>query len=81
MQLQGMEGEKTPGPDGFQMMVFKKCWWFLKKDFMAVIKELQDNAFINWRLSNTFISLIPNKEGDKAISDFQPINFLWGITK
>lgn len=43
---------------------------------MGAVKELQDNAFSNIRLNNTFISFFPKKEGNKSIGDFRPISLL-----
>lgn len=33
--LQEMEGDKAPGPDGFTMAFFQKCWSVVEKDVMA----------------------------------------------
>lgn len=76
-----IEGDKTPGPDGFPMVIFKKCWGFMKKEIMEVVRELQENGFFSWRLNNTFISLVPKKDGDKEVTDFRPISLLSGIYK
>jgi len=34
-----MNGDKAPGPDGFSMAFFQKCWGILKKDIMAVFQN------------------------------------------
>jgi hypothetical protein len=31
-----MNGDKVPGPDGFSMAFFQKCWGVLKQNIMAV---------------------------------------------
>ncbi|XP_022003600.1 uncharacterized protein LOC110901053 [Helianthus annuus] len=33
------DGEKAPGPDGFNFKFIKRCWEGLKDDFMAVFEE------------------------------------------
>ena len=32
--LREMEGDKAPGPDGFTMVFFHKCWSMVEKDVM-----------------------------------------------
>ena len=34
--LMEMEGDKAPGPDGFTMAFFQKCWSVVEVDVMAV---------------------------------------------
>ena len=34
--LAEMEGDKAPGPDGFTMAFFQKCWSVVEVDVMAV---------------------------------------------
>jgi hypothetical protein len=36
--IQNFKGDKAPGPDGFSMAFFQKCWEILKKDIFAVLK-------------------------------------------
>lgn len=73
--MASMEGDKTP------MFIYNKYWDFLKVDFMRVVQEFQDNAFLNWRLNNTFITLNLKKEGEKSICDYCPISLLLGPIK
>jgi hypothetical protein len=37
-----MNGDKAPGPDGFTMAFFQKCWEILKKDLMAVFAKFHN---------------------------------------
>lgn len=53
----------------------------MKKDIMATVRELQDKCFVNWRLNTTFLVLIPNKEGEKGVSNFIPISLIHGVYK
>lgn len=72
-----MEGENTPRPEGFQTVVCKKCWCFMKNEFMAVVRELHDNGYLKWKLNNT-LSLSFLKKGGKSIGDFSTISLLSG---
>ena len=37
--LKEAEGDKAPGPDGFTMPFFQKCWSVLEGDVMAFFKD------------------------------------------
>ena len=37
--LNGFNGDKTPGPDGFSMAFFQSCWSVLKKEIMEVFQN------------------------------------------
>lgn len=76
-----LAGDKTPGPDGFQMKIYQSCWFFMKKDIMAIVNEFFHNNYLDWRLNTTFVALVPKKEGEKEIKDFRPISLLLGIYK
>ncbi|KAK9091170.1 hypothetical protein Sjap_024347 [Stephania japonica] len=42
--ISNCEGEKTPGPDGFSMSVYKECWGVMKNDIMAFMNEHQSRS-------------------------------------
>ena len=42
--LQEMEGDKTPGPDGFTMDFFQKCWSVVEIDVMAFFDHFHRSA-------------------------------------
>lgn len=48
---------------------------------MLVFKELQEKNFLDWRLKNTFIALIPKKETIEEIKDLRPISLIHGVYK
>lgn len=41
-------GEKTPDPDGFPMVIYKKSWQLMKKEIMSVIQELENCNYFDW---------------------------------
>ncbi|KAF5206932.1 Transposon tx1 uncharacterized protein [Thalictrum thalictroides] len=63
------------------MIVFQKCWSFLKGDIMEVVKEFDQTGFLDWRVNTTFITLIPKISGARSIGDFRPISLVGGIYK
>jgi hypothetical protein len=76
-----MKGDKAPGPDGFSMAFFQKCWKVIKKDIMAVFKEFHETEKFEKSLNATFVALIPKKAGAMEIKDFRPISLISGVYK
>jgi hypothetical protein len=69
-----MNGHKAPGPNGFTMAFFQKCWEILKNDLMAVFAEFHNSGQFEKSLNATFVSLIPKK----TCANFHPIRLVWG---
>jgi hypothetical protein len=76
-----MNGDKAPGPDGFSMAFFQKCWGVLKKDIMAVFSEFHNSCQFERSLNATFVSLIPKKADALEVKDFRPISLVGGVYK
>ena len=59
--IQGCNGDKSPGPDGFSMAFFKACWDVLKLEIMEVLANFHSQAVFEKSLNATFLALIPKK--------------------
>ena len=68
--LQNLEGDKAPGPDGFTMAFFQKCWKVVEAGVMAFFEEVHEYGKFDRSLNFTFISLIPKKPNAVNIRDF-----------
>lgn len=79
--LKKLGQDRAPDPDGFQVNVIIKCWDFMKRDVMKVVKVFERNGSIDWRLESTFISLIPKKEVVEEVKDLRPISLTGSIYK
>ncbi|XP_026417438.1 uncharacterized protein LOC113312920 [Papaver somniferum] len=77
----GAEHVPGTGPDGFPIKFYVLCWDISKHDIMLVFKELQEKNFLDWRLKNTFIALIPKKQTIEEIKDLIPISLVQGVYK
>lgn len=75
------DGDKAPGPDGFIMEFFKKCWDILKEDLMLSILNFQQRSVLEKSFNATFIALIPKKLGAVELEDFRPISLIVGVYK
>lgn len=57
--------EKSPGLYGFPTAFYQRMWGFMKTKIMAVVKEFQDHAYLDWRLNTTFVTLVSKIEEKK----------------
>ncbi|KAK1276479.1 hypothetical protein QJS04_geneDACA020812 [Acorus gramineus] len=71
--VKATKGEKSPGPDGFGLIFYKRFWDIVKEDIILMLEDFrlgrQGIGCIN---ACTFI-LIPKKEAAEAIADYRPI--------
>jgi len=79
--IRELNGDKAPGPDGFTMAFFQKCWDILKYDIMAVFAEFHSRGKFEKSFNATFVYLIPKKTGAMEVKDFRPISLIGGIYK
>jgi hypothetical protein len=79
--VQGCNGDKAPGPDGFSLAFFQHCWSIVRTDVLAVCNEFHEYCQFERSLNATFVSLIPKKHGADQIKDFRPISLVGGMYK
>ncbi|XP_077228445.1 uncharacterized protein LOC143861405 [Tasmannia lanceolata] len=78
-------GNKAPGPDGFNGEFFKKIWYLIGKDTERAIQHFFKSGKLLPEVNTTFIALIPKSPDASSHEKFRPIslcNFLYKtITK
>ena len=79
--LQEAEGDKAPGPDGFTITFFQKCWGVLEEDVMAFFADFHSQCIFEKSLNATFLYLIPKKIKVVNIKDFRPISLVESLYK
>lgn len=52
------DGNKAPGPDGFNMMCFQKGWKVMKEDIMNFMKEFHKNSRLGYGINCSFVTLL-----------------------
>ncbi|CAJ2644149.1 unnamed protein product [Trifolium pratense] len=67
------DGNKSPGPDGFNFNFFKACWSTVKHDVMAYLNEFHHSAILPKAITASFLALIPKKDHPQELSDYRPI--------
>ncbi|MCH93657.1 LINE-1 reverse transcriptase like, partial [Trifolium medium] len=75
------DGNKSPGPDGFNFSFFKNFWGVLKKEIMGLFLEFYETAILPSSFSSYFITLIPKISNPHLITDFRPISLLGSLYK
>jgi mannosylglycoprotein endo-beta-mannosidase len=77
-----MPQNKAPGPDGYTVLFFRKCWHIIQHDIMAAINTVYDLHCNDLDLLNKAnIILLPKKEGIEDIRDFRTISLIHAIAK
>ena len=79
--VQGFNGDKAPGLDGFSLAFFQNCWSVGQKDILAICQEFHEHCQFERSLNATFVSLIPKKHGPDEIKDFRPTSLVGGMYK
>jgi exonuclease III len=75
------DGNKSPGPDGFNFNFFKKFWGLLKKDILLLFDDFHSSSRLPHSFSSYFITLIPKVSNPHSISEFRPISLLGSLYK
>ena len=79
--LKDLKGDKAPGPDGFSMAFFHKCWKVVGDDVMGFFEEFYTHCKFEKSLNATFIALIPKKRDALNIRDYRPISLVGSMYK
>ncbi|RVX02750.1 LINE-1 retrotransposable element ORF2 protein [Vitis vinifera] len=79
--LMEMNGDKAPGPDGFTMAFWQRCWVIVKEEVLEMFKEFYEQSAFIKSMNSTFLVLIPKKGGAEDLGEFRPISLLGGLYK
>ncbi|GMP91325.1 hypothetical protein CsSME_00042073 [Camellia sinensis var. sinensis] len=60
--MKDCDGNKAPGPDGFNMLYFQKFWKVTKGEVLNFMKKFYKNGRLVKVLNSSFITLVPKKE-------------------
>ena len=59
--IKNLPNSHAPGPNGLNELFIKKCWNFIKDDFIRLFKDFCDNNINLSSIKSSFIALIPKK--------------------
>jgi hypothetical protein len=71
-----MEKNKSPGPDGFPVEFYQKCWHIIKTDLMNMFGAFHRGELPLFHLNFGTIILLPKKENAIQIQQYRPICLL-----
>ncbi|KAK2454307.1 hypothetical protein QL285_001883 [Trifolium repens] len=75
------DGNKSPGPDGFNFAFVKTFWSMLKGEVRILFDQFHGNACLPQGLVSYFITLIPKVARPSSLGEFRPISLLGCLYK
>ncbi|XP_028089237.1 uncharacterized protein LOC114289668 [Camellia sinensis] len=79
--LKQCEGNKAPGSDGFNLMLFKNCWQIVKGDVIHFMKDFHKNSKLVHGINSSFVALIPKSNNPSCLNDYRLISLLGSLYK
>jgi hypothetical protein len=75
------DGNKSPGPDGFNFSFLKNCWEIIKGEIRIKFDQFHGIATLPKSLLPYFVALIPKVNSPFTLGDFRPISLLGCLYK
>ncbi|WJX73888.1 hypothetical protein P8452_57616 [Trifolium repens] len=79
--VRSSDGNKSPGPDGFNFAFVKTFWDLLKGDLRTLFDQFHGNSCLPKSFLSYFVTLIPKVCSPNSLSDFRPISLLGCLYK
>ncbi|XP_019418502.1 PREDICTED: uncharacterized protein LOC109329277 [Lupinus angustifolius] len=74
-------GDKSLGPDGFNLNFFQACWDIIKNDIILFIQEFYLFGKLPKGLNSSFITLIPKIKNPSKTHELRPISLVGSLYK
>ena len=75
------KNDKSPGPDGIPVEVYRCLFDVLGEDLLRVIELSKTSGKIPGVFNTTFLALIPKNDHPLSFEDFRPISYVILYTK
>lgn len=75
------DGNKSPGPDGFNFAFIKQFWYLIKYEVMIFFYQFHANEVFPRSHLSYFVTLIPKVKSPLSLKEFRPISLLGSIYK
>lgn len=72
--LDDIEDDKSPGPDGFGCLFFKKAWGVVGQEVIDAVEEFFETGMLLKQWNHAFIALVPKSTHSNMVSDYSPIS-------
>ncbi|XP_038985517.1 uncharacterized protein LOC120111723 [Phoenix dactylifera] len=76
-----LEGDKTPGPDGFPPFFFRRYWMIVGQRVTEAIQQYFSTAVMSTDWQRTLVTLIPKRQDASEPSHFRPISLCTTLYK
>lgn len=73
------EGNKSPGPDGFNFTFFKSCWEVVEGDIVRFMNEFHANGVLPRAITSSFVALIPKNDSPQSLGEYRPISLIGSL--
>jgi hypothetical protein len=75
------DGNKSPGPDGFNNAFLKNCWDIIKGEIRIMFDQFHGIGSLPKSMLSYFVTLIPKVNSPFGLKDFRPISLLGSLYK
>jgi hypothetical protein len=79
--LEECDGDKSPGPDGFNFAFIKKFWYLIKNEVRIMFDQFHGNENLPKPMLAYFVALIPKINSPLELKDYRPISLLGCLYK
>ncbi|CAN1840218.1 LINE-1 retrotransposable element ORF2 protein [Linum perenne] len=69
-----MDGNRSPGPDGFSANFYKSAWNIVEADFTDAVMEFFSSSKMLNEFNVTSLTLIPKVPNPQRVSEYRPIS-------
>jgi len=75
------DGNKSPGPDGYNFAFVKEFWYLIKFEVRIVFDQFHANELLPKSMMAYFVALIPKVLSPMELKDYRPISLLVSLYK
>lgn len=75
------DGNKSPGPDGFNFYFIKRYWNLLQSDFIGLLSYFHEHGTLNSGCFSAFIALIPKINDPQSPNDSRLVSLIGVLNK
>lgn len=75
------DGNKSPGPDGFNLKFIKECWDIVSPEIMKFFDEFYRLGRFPKAISASFLALIPKSSNPQGLGEYRLISLIGCIYK
>lgn len=80
--IKEMPKEKAPGPDGYNITFYQRCWHIIKKDILEVFDCIHSrNCLAFDKVNGAHLVLLPKRPGAAVPNDIRPISLVHSLAK